>query len=692
MASSSVGSDVFALLSLLVISLLVLLLLRYYLPLRSTPAYLLVPVFLALALPSSIILLVPIDLASSSGTDDSGARGIWLPERVMLVAWRIAYWLTFVLTWVVLPLLGEYSDSGYREPRDRFIYSLRSNGRYQLMVLGTGTAAAVYFFLQSGFHANTFKGLVMALAYTWGLILAIYLMGHGLVALPRRLFRNASVSGRLRRLHTQAPKVHDKMEEAMEELDQVETLVMQLRQRRSGTSKDMQDWIEELAETSSMPESRPTAVPTRTPAKGIPAVVTERYIADVARKLKRARHKKARFVNEWDILVQQASDLQTILDSANSKRLDFGRPQPGSHSLLSHFTILTPYTRYHFYTNVLPALRLVLGGLFSLASVALIWSEIIHPVFPKLSLVGLSVVHHPSSSRGQVGFAGQVIAALWLLYMCAAALFSVTEVRVWGNRALVRRQTYAESACWYALQVAKLTVPLSFNFITMMPRDVFLSTTFYGFLGRLIDLTPLGGGISNYFPVFILIPVCAAFFNLYGRIKNVIGFGVLDDESEENETGFGLGGAREGRALIERELQHNADPAHVGLSSSLRASAVHSLEPDGPGISTPPSRSSRDLPSRSVPAPVGSSRAIANRRRELENEEDSGDRYFFQDFGERLRNTFDVAERPQWIRDIGEGIKVPAWMKGDDRDRGRGESNFGRWFGGRPREGGVRLG
>lgn len=99
MASSSIGSDIFALVSLLVISLLVLLLLRHFLPLRSTPGYLLTPVFLALALPSSIILLVPIDLASSSGTDTEGARGIWLPEGVMLVAWRIAYWLTFALTW-----------------------------------------------------------------------------------------------------------------------------------------------------------------------------------------------------------------------------------------------------------------------------------------------------------------------------------------------------------------------------------------------------------------------------------------------------------------------------------------------------------------------------------------------------------------------------------------------------------------
>ena len=98
---SSVGSDAFALLALLAISIFVLLLLRHYLPLRTTPAYLIVPVFLALALPISIFLLVPIDLSSSSGIPDAASKGIWLPDGVLLVAWRVAYWLTFALTWRV---------------------------------------------------------------------------------------------------------------------------------------------------------------------------------------------------------------------------------------------------------------------------------------------------------------------------------------------------------------------------------------------------------------------------------------------------------------------------------------------------------------------------------------------------------------------------------------------------------------
>lgn len=112
-SQSAVGSEVFTAIALFAISLVVVLILRYYLTLRNTPGYLLVPVFLALWLPACIVVLMPIDLASSARTDDEATRGIWLPDRVLLVWWRITYWLTFVLTWYAMrrvPKSGEGSD------------------------------------------------------------------------------------------------------------------------------------------------------------------------------------------------------------------------------------------------------------------------------------------------------------------------------------------------------------------------------------------------------------------------------------------------------------------------------------------------------------------------------------------------------------------------------------------------------
>jgi len=678
--ASSAGSNVFAITALLTIALLVLLVIRHFLPLRSTPTYLLLPVFLALALPCSIVVLVPIDLASAGSNESKHA--LWLPERVILVTWRITYWLTFLLSWFVLPLLGEYCDSGYRDPRSRIIDSLRTNARYQLIVLSTAVLGLVYFIWENGFHIASIKGLIMALAYAWGLILAIGLMGHGLVALPRRLFMNADVSTRLRRLQTKAPKTKESLDEASEKLEVLEHTVVQLKRHKGGASREQQDWIDEQAETSTLPDMRPGfAAAAQASNPSIPSVVTDRYLADLTRKLKRARHRKARFDDEWANLCQQAQDSQTILDSATSRKLEFERSRD---TWIGRASFLTPAMRYHLHMNVVPALRKALSAVLALGSILIVWSEIVKSFAPKLSIVGLTVVHH-SNSKAKVNFGGQVIAALWLLYMDTSALYAIFDVKVWGNRALVKRQTYAESACWYSLQVAKLTVPLSYNFITMMPPSFYEETMFFRFLGQLINLTPLGSGFSAFFPIILLIPVIATSFNLYGKAKGVFGFGMLEDESEENPSGFGTGGWREGRALIEREVQaRGGGEGTLGLASRGASLDIERGTSRNAGSSSTSRRMPRDESSVYRDEHVREANRQFNSITNHEEEDDSA-RHFYQDFGERVKNTIDSSEV---LRNIGSAFTTPKWMQNDQDSNG---SAISRWFGGRAEDGRVRL-
>lgn len=700
--ASAAGSGTFASLALLIISLAVLLLLRHYLPLRSAPAFLTLPVFLAIALPSSAILLVPIDLASSARVEDEASKGIWLPERLVLVSWRITYWLTFVLTWFILPLLGEYMDAGYKESKSRIIYSLRSNARYQLIVLSCGVAGLIYMIFSYGFDFTAIKGLVMALAYVWGLILAIYLMGHGLVAIPRKLIRNASISGRLRRVQAHAPRIHEKLEDAILALEDVEGQVDQLKKRKTGTARDFQEWIEDLADmTGTIPPRLTLATPEIDPTTKIPAVITERYLADLTRRFHRARHQRARYVDEWDRLIQIAYELQTILDSKASRQLTFNRSGNTSTSIVSRYATLTPYLRYHLHVNIAPALRLILGSVLSLASIAIVWSEIIRVPAPQLSAVSLTVIHHPNAKDYQIGLGGQFIASFWILYMCACALSSIADVPVWNQRGLVRRNTYPESACWYAGQIARLTVPLAYNFLTFLPSHIIEQTTFYNFLGKLINLTPLGTWFDFLFPILILVPVSATFFNLYGRIKTVFGFGILEDEDEENNpSGFGTGGWREGRDLIARDLNGPAGSSTLGLLSTGSAGASPRGSADitrSPRWSSP-SRPSASAPSASTSTPASSSRTLGSGPRvprgppplDPEPEEEN----FFTLFGRRVKNTIDGIEAPKWMgNDSGTApggsssgggnttFSRPKWMGGNDERGEGGEQNlFNRLF------------
>ena len=538
----------------------------------------------------------------------------------------------------------------------------------------------------------------MALAYCWGLILAIYLMGHGLVAIPRRLYRNANVSRRLMTVQSRAPKVNDQVADAISELEELEAQVTKLVQK-SGISRDHQEWIDELSEDSNAPNSRLVASGSSVNSAAVPVVVTDRYLAELSRKLNRSRHKRVRYMKAWERLVQDAADLQAILDASASKQLEFGQASP--HAFwLNKTDILGPYTRYLLYSKAIPAARLSLAALLSLASVCIVWSELVKFPAPRLSIIGLTVVSRRKGGEEEVGLRGQITASLWLLYMCIAALASFDEVKIWGNRALVRRNTYGESATWYSGQIAKLTVPLAYNFVTFLPRGVHRETTFYNFLGRLINLTPLGKGFDYFFPMFILVPVFATLLGVYSRVQYAFGYGMMEDDGESQRSAFGGGGWREGRDLIEREL---SGASRLGLSrrtrrapppqpSDYRRSINAGNHSDNAStafehLSTVPSARDTAL------GDTATGRQQAQRLTDATRAAEEVDENVFQGFAHRVRNTFDTLDSPEWLPGFG---KRPKWMgavDGTGESSGRADSGrgLGRWFGGRPRDGNLRL-
>ncbi len=269
--------------------------------------------------------------------------------------------------------------------------------------------------------------------------------------------------------------------------------------------------------------------------------------------------------------------------------------------------------------------------------------------------------------------------------MCVAALTSLTEVKVWRGRALVRRNTAYESAFWYAGQVAKLTVPLSYNFMTFLSPEVYTKTTFYHFLGKLINLTPLGEWFDFLFPMFILVPVCATLFNLYGRVKRLIGYGgIIEDEDEDNPTGYGTGSWREGRDLIERELNGQSALGHHGasLESHTRTRPA--------AVTTPSDRIAlSSSPVSAAPRTSATVRPNADpQQRRVEPEEDET---FLGSFGHRFRNTVDTFQTPKWLQNV---AKKPKWIASEgtasEGAPARSGSSFTRLFGG-SQEGRVRL-
>jgi len=189
-------------------------------------------------------------------------------------------------------------------------------------------------------------------------------------------------------------------------------------------------------------------------------------------------------------------------------------------------------------------------------------------------------------------------------------------------------------------------------------------SVFYNFLGKLINLTAISEGFTSFFPMLVLIPVCATLFNLSGRVKATFGFGDVVDDGDEEDDAFTTGGWREGRDLIEREL--------LGVSSGALVSRTRR---DG-GVSSYGSSSGGSAAGRRSPLPGSSAARLATRsiryrdeptederRREREGgeEEEEG---AFSGFMHRVRNTLDTVEPPKWWKDATSQGR-PRWMGGD---------------------------
>lgn len=103
---------------------------------------------------------------------------------------------------------------------------------------------------------------------------------------------------------------------------------------------------------------------------------------------------------------------------------------------------------------------------------------------------------------------------------------------------LVPRHSDPVSTCFYSTYVARLTIPLSYNFVTLfISRD----STFEDWFGKSIHLTGLFNLMNNWVPRLILIPIILTVFNVYDKLKRRLGltsdlydsFGFDDAENDQ---------------------------------------------------------------------------------------------------------------------------------------------------------------
>ena len=136
------------------------------------------------------LLLLPFDLGLG-GSNSSPLR----------VFWHATHWVALLLGWLGTETLCEYYYAGEFDARSRARAAVRANLTFYGGVAALCAATALYLLVWLQLPARALLGVAAVLVDGYGLAVVALLQGHGLVALPRALWRTAAPRARLQRLH-----------------------------------------------------------------------------------------------------------------------------------------------------------------------------------------------------------------------------------------------------------------------------------------------------------------------------------------------------------------------------------------------------------------------------------------------------------------------------------------------------------
>lgn len=156
-----------------------------------------------------ILVLIPLDLAVTKLQREARTVESYdllsIYSNSLFFLYGCLFWPAQVVAGVLLYFFEEYNESGYFTVPNRILDALRNIGRFLLFCLLVG-GVGFGILLGRGYVSDEKALLVTVVTVnnTYGLIAIIFLLGYGLVELPKLLWMDGNLQGRLRRLQGRA--------------------------------------------------------------------------------------------------------------------------------------------------------------------------------------------------------------------------------------------------------------------------------------------------------------------------------------------------------------------------------------------------------------------------------------------------------------------------------------------------------
>lgn len=487
--------------------------LMYHINLWKYPVYYSAPLILAVYLPVSVTILLPLDYVSHNA---GAISGFLLSDKSILLMWKGTYWSTFLLTWLLLPILQEFYRVGNYLKLAKLKASLKRNAKFQAITLICSIACAIYLILEVGLTFKNLKSMIIALSHIYALVLALWLMAHGMIAIPRNKWIEGNLLQDLNHNYLRVPKLVDTLEDTKSEFKEDILQVMILKENFTDptTSGDFlyRDWI--LSLESQIPEDIGDIVRRQYVYSESRAIsreqVTDLFMTNLTYNFQTHFYKLLAHSSEYDTILQRIVKLQKLIDA---------KCTPNWNDRLSIIESLDPILPakidYYFECYMVPVLSRLQSIIIYILSFIIIESEFFHST--ELSLINI-IAYKMGIFKHNLTQA--ICLLLFFMFMLFCSVNSLARLKIFNMYHLVPRDSDPVSACFYGSYIARMTIPLSYNFVALFTSR---SSIFEEWYGQSIHLAGLFNLMNNWIPRLLLIPIILTTFNLYDKIKSMVG-------------------------------------------------------------------------------------------------------------------------------------------------------------------------
>lgn len=488
----------------------------------------------------SIIALVPVDVWATTG----GVKDV----EPISVMWRISYWSTQVLTWIVIPLFQGYVEAGDFTFFGRVRSSIKDNFLFYIIMGSLGFIGLLIVAATRGFEKKALPGFAIALANTFGLLVVVLLLGYGLVAVPKYVWQRSNPEIRLKWCLHRVGVLAAKLEDAIAELDRV-CLVVQATKQQISKRDPLRKFIDDIQEEmqAGAPKELCQTRPVHDEFNDLSADDLE-YATDVG-KLAALRKRVQNAMDGFEgakaqylVRVTRAFELSDICLKRQSGL--YTEQEVSGQSWL--------HTMYWRFRCVLkPVARRVLAVLLAVLSVIVVWSEVTIALERKVDLSPFSLWIRDVKDDEWAVYLVVLFPLAYMSFCTYHSLFSLGALKFYQ---LIPGATPPFSLLLNGALLCRFAAPLAYNFlhIIRMNRDFNGRTTVFTKEMGAMEVVPFfGKDFNTLLPIFLLVHCLLILCDVWNRIASLVlpsrlrfALEITDDETLER-----------GRTLVRKEQE-----------------------------------------------------------------------------------------------------------------------------------------